>query len=68
MSTVTAIVPAYERPGHIVTAIERVLKQTYPNVHVLVGDDSTSDVVERVVARFDPERVTYHRNRPALAS
>lgn len=68
MAAVTAIIPAYERPDTVRTAIERALAQTYPDVRVLVGDDSRSDVVQQVVASFDDPRVRYHRNTPSLGA
>ncbi|MEQ1704221.1 MAG: glycosyltransferase, partial [Ilumatobacteraceae bacterium] len=68
MAAVTAIIPAYERPETVRTAIEHALAQTFTDLQVLVGDDSRSDAVQQVVASFDDPRVMYHRNSPSLGA
>ena len=46
---VSAIIPAYNRPDFLKTAVESVLTQDYPNLELILADDcSTADISEAV--------------------
>ena len=55
---VSVVIPSYNRAYIVGHAIESVLRQTYPNVEVVVIDDGSTDDTARVVQAFD-ERVRY---------
>lgn len=65
---VTVVMPTYERVDLLEVAMESVLRQTHRNLRVIVGDNSSSDSVERLVASFADARIAYHRHRPPTAS
>ncbi len=65
MKKVSVVIPTYKRPDLLLQAITSVLKQTYPNVEVIVVDDNDPDTPWRektaqAMARFaDDPRVQY---------
>jgi hypothetical protein len=65
---VSICVPTCNRPGLIVQCIESCLAQTYQNIEILIGDDSsdsrTEDLIRERYAQ-DP-RVSYSRNPAPL--
>lgn len=67
MASVTVMVPTYEREGLLREALDSALAQTFDDFVILVGDNSESDAVERLVATYDDPRISYHRNRPSLS-
>lgn len=46
---VSILIPAYNRPEYLREALNSALFQTYPNIEVIVGDDSTDDRVENLI-------------------
>lgn len=57
IADVTVLIPSYNHEAYVETALRSVLAQTYPDFHVLVVDDCSSDAtVERVKSVAD-ERV-----------
>lgn len=52
MSTVSALIPTYNRDEHIGGAIETVLGQTYDDVEAVVVDDGSTDGTEAVLDEF----------------
>ena len=47
MKLVSIVIPTYKRPEMIDRAVESALKQTYPNVEVIVVDDNDPETEER---------------------
>ncbi len=45
-----------------------MLEQTYPNIEIIVGDDSTNDETEKVLQKYlcDYSNITYIKNRSTL--
>lgn len=43
MPTIDILIAAYNVKGYIEKTIESVIKQTYPNIHVIIGDDGSTD-------------------------
>ncbi len=66
MTSVSVIVPTYEREELLRQALDSALAQTYDDFVLLIGDNSESDGTERLVATYDDPRIRYHRNRPGL--
>ena len=59
MPKVSIIIPAYNRAGMILTAVESVLAQTYPDWEAIIVDDGSSDNTREVVAGVKDARVRY---------
>lgn len=49
---VSILIPAYNRPELFKIAIESAVNQTYKNIEIIVGDDSTNDKVEIVTKEY----------------
>ncbi len=63
---VSIMIPTYNRPELFVLTLESALSQTYPNVEVLVTDNSTNEDTAELMEYYKNEpRVTYLRNREA---
>ncbi len=59
---VTIAIPTYNRADRFLRdAIEGALRQTYPNIEVIVSDNCSTDDTEAVVRSYDDERIRYFR-------
>lgn len=65
---VSVVIPAYNRPRTLRIAMDSVLEQTYPNIEIVVCDDSTDDGVRDMMAAYagDRPRIRYYRNEKNL--
>lgn len=59
---VSVVIPTYNRPNYLEVAIASVLRQTYPNVEVIVSDDGSADSPEAIVNAFQDSRIRFRRN------
>lgn len=59
---VSVVIPSHNRPIHILTAVNSVLKQSYQNVEVIVVDDGSKEAVQ---LPFEDHRVRIIRNEIA---
>src|SRR5205085_1470900 len=62
MSTVTAIIPTYNRAALLPRAIRSVLAQTHRPLELIVVDDGSSDGTEAVVGGFGDPSIRYIRH------
>ena len=63
---VSIMIPTYNRPTYFRETLESALSQTYPNVEVIVCDNSTDDRTEELMQAYRADvRVRYVRNREA---
>ncbi|MBO6235786.1 MAG: glycosyltransferase family 2 protein, partial [Schwartzia sp.] len=63
---VSIMIPTYNRPEMFALTLESALAQTYPNVEILVTDNSTNEETANLMEYYkDEPRVTYLRNREA---
>ena len=60
---ITVVIPTYNRPGYLRTALGSVLGQTCRNIEVLIQDNASPEDPWPVVASFNDTRVHYRRNR-----
>lgn len=60
---VSILIPTWNRAPRVGEAIQCGLKQTYPNVEVLVYDDGSADETEHAVRRFKSPRFRYVRGK-----
>ncbi|AWX58582.1 glycosyltransferase [Brevibacillus brevis] len=49
---VSILIPTYNRPQLFELALRSALGQTYPNIEVIIGDDSTNDETERLIKKY----------------
>ena len=69
MQLISICIPAYKRPIPLREALESCVGQTYPNIEILIGDDSPTNESERVALEFSeryPGKIRYRRNQPSL--
>lgn len=65
MPLVSVLIPTYNRPHYFEKALCSVLEQTYPNVEIIIGDDSTNDETEKVLQKYlcKHSNIIYIKNR-----
>lgn len=62
--TCSIIIPTYNHGGYIERSVECALRQTYPNVEVVVIDDGSTDDTADRIKKFG-SRIVYHRKENA---
>ena len=64
---VSICIPTYNQPHFFEIALQSALNQTYPNIEVIVGDDSTNDDTEKLIqpylARYSNLKY-FHHDKP----
>ena len=63
---VSILIPTYNRPKYFKLALESVLSQTYKNLEIIVGDDSTNNDTEEIIKHYlakYPEIKYYHNEK-----
>ncbi|MFD0675766.1 MULTISPECIES: glycosyltransferase family 2 protein [unclassified Paenibacillus] len=65
---VSVVIPAYNRPNTLQIAIDSVLEQTYPNIEIIICDDSTDDRVHEMIIPYLESfpQIQYHKNERNL--
>ena len=66
---VSVLIPTYNRPKYFKLALECVLNQTYKNIEIIIGDDSTNNETEKLVMgnyinKYD--NIKYYHNEKNL--
>lgn len=59
---VSVCVPTYRDARFLAQSLESIVRQTYPNLEILVGDDASPDNTAEVVGSFQDSRIRYLRN------
>jgi glycosyltransferase involved in cell wall biosynthesis len=61
---VSILIPAYNQTKYLREALESAINQTYPNIEIIVGDDSTTDEVEEFIKPYLKRysNVSYFKN------
>jgi glycosyltransferase involved in cell wall biosynthesis len=67
-TTVTAVIPTYNRAEFLPEAIASILSQTRPVDEIIVIDDGSSDDTEAVLARYPEVRLIRQENQGAAAA
>jgi len=69
-TTVSVIIPTYNRPGLLRETLETVWKQTVLPDEILIGDDSANDETEELVNEtlipMSPVPIRYFHHKPSL--
>jgi glycosyltransferase involved in cell wall biosynthesis len=65
---VSIVIPAYNRPHTLQIAIDSVLEQTYPNIEIIICDDSTDMRVQEMLTPYLEaySQIKYHKNERNL--
>ncbi|GGF79200.1 hypothetical protein GCM10010912_25340 [Paenibacillus albidus] len=65
---VSIVIPAYNRPHTLKIAIDSVLEQTYPNIEIIICDDSTTNEVQEMLDLYLDSfpQIQYHKNEKNL--
>lgn len=66
---VSILIPTYNRPHYLDLALESVLQQTYSNLEILIGDDSTNEETAHLVQKKYLQKyqdITYIKNPSTL--
>ncbi|WP_025686527.1 glycosyltransferase family 2 protein [Paenibacillus maysiensis] len=65
---VSIVIPAYNRPHTLKIALESALEQTYPNIEIIICDDSTTPEVQEMLEPFLDSfpQIQYHKNEKNL--
>lgn len=65
---VSILIPAYNRPDTLKTAVESALKQTYPCIEIIICDDSSDSRVQEMVSSCfsSVDNIRYYRNEKNL--
>lgn len=64
---VTIAIPAYNQPDFFEQALNSALQQTYANIEIIVGDDSTDDRIEKIIQPYLIQYSNvkyYHHEKP----
>lgn len=63
---VSILIPTYNRPVLFEETLRSALAQTYPQVEILVNDNSTNEDTALLMKKYEADpRVHYFRNRTA---
>lgn len=61
---VSILIPAYNQTKYLNEALESAVNQTYPNIEIIIGDDSTNNEVRMLVNEYINKysNITYIKN------
>ncbi len=59
---ISVIIPTYNRPQYLQTAIASVLNQTWQDFELIVTDDGSAESPQAIVESFQDSRVRFRRN------
>src|SRR5438034_4668818 len=66
---VSIIIPTYNRARTIERAIDSALKQSYPNIEIIVIDDGSTDDTGDVLKKYDRRiRIYMHETKKGVTS
>ncbi|MDY7991543.1 glycosyltransferase [Paenibacillus polymyxa] len=65
---VSVLIPAYNRPFYLELALQSALYQSYQNIEIIIGDDSTNNEVEKAIEPYllEYNNVSYYKNETNL--
>lgn len=66
---ISVVIPAYNREHFIAEAVDSVIRQSYPDIEIIVVDDGSTDRTRQAVKRFgDKIRYIYQNNQGPSAA
>ncbi|MGN9134009.1 glycosyltransferase [Clostridium sp. HCP1S3_B4] len=65
---VSILIPTYNRPEYFKLALESAINQTYKNIEIIVGDDSTNNETEKLIKDYlnKYDNIRYYHNKNNL--
>lgn len=68
MKKVTIMIPTYNQPQYIEQCINSAMAQDYPNLEIVISDDSTNDETEKIILEkyTHDSRIHYFHNETRL--
>lgn len=60
---ITVLMPTYNCAEYISDAIRSILNQTYKNFEFLIIDDGSTDETEKIIHKFNDERINYVKKK-----
>lgn len=65
---VSILIPTYNSPKFFVQALESAINQEYPNIEIIVGDDSTNDETEILMKKYlnRYSNITYYHHKKTI--
>jgi len=63
---ISVIMPAYNAQQFLEESISSILKQTFTDFELLIGDDGSTDRTDEIIRSFRDERITVIRNEKNL--
>ncbi|MGG7151283.1 glycosyltransferase [Clostridium neonatale] len=65
---VSILIPTYNRPEYFELALQSVLNQTYKNIEIIIGDDSTNNDTEKLINYYinNYDNINYYHNQKNL--
>ncbi|WP_410991004.1 glycosyltransferase [Bacillus cereus] len=65
MPLVSILIPTYNRPVYFKQALISALLQSYPNIEIIICDDSTNNESKKIALRYHekfPDKIKYYKN------
>ena len=67
MKSVSVCIPCFNQTEYLKRTLASVIEQDYPEMEIIVSDDSTNDEVKKLVSSLDSQiKIKYFRNFPSL--
>ena len=68
MKKATIMIPTYNQPQYIEQCVESAMAQDYPNLEIIISDDSTNDKTEHIIKEkyLNEPRIKYLYNKIRL--
>lgn len=62
---VSILIPTYNQTKYLKQALESAIEQSYPNIEIIIGDDSTDNEVEEFIKAYleKHKNITYYKNK-----
>jgi len=65
---VSICIPVFNGENYISEAINSVLAQSYTNFELIIIDNCSTDLTEKIICGFNDKRITYKRNESNIGS
>jgi glycosyltransferase involved in cell wall biosynthesis len=65
---ISIILPTFNRPHYLSITLDSVLSQVYDNFEVIVCDNSDNEDSEKVIKKYNDERIFYFHNKENLGA
>lgn len=63
---VSIVTPTYNRPDYLRVALNSAVRQTYPNIEIIVSDNCSPENPQAIIDSFQDSRIRFSRNEKNL--